>query len=217
MSNVVSSMIFCARNVDKAENQGKVGRWPVAIAQANNIFKAVADYDSKLGNTAKAALDAIHTASSEEKLLECATKGVNFLSKNINPLICVSAGLDVLTSDDKEAALATNTAALTSMFAVEGLMKKHLDGLIISAKNKVLTVENAEKIAQKLTKVAKGDKVADKVAEGIIKFAKDDKGKGKVHSIIHGVAFVIGSCTAYDAGDKFGKLLVNKARGTETK
>lgn len=193
MGNVVSSVIFCARNIDKAENQDKVGRWPVAIAQADNIFQAVKKLDNGLGKTARTASEVLQKGAKQEKLIEGMGKGLNFLSKNINPLICVSAGIDVLNSDNKVEAFTTNTTALASMFMVEDYMKKHLD-------------EYVNKGVSKLVEVKDKNKTLEKIVDAIAK----TKYAGKIPKIISGVAFVIGSCTAYDIGDKFGNLLIGE-------
>jgi len=185
MSNPVSSMIFCARNFDKAENENKVGRWAVVAGQAKKVTDYVVTLDNQLGKESKAAVDVLSKHAKNEKLLDFAGKAVNLASKNINPLICVSSGIDVLRSDDKESTAVVAGSALATMFVGENLMKKHLDDI--------------PKI-----------KGVDKIAEKVMKVAKDCKIEGKVPAIIHGVAFVVGSCTAYNVGEKFGKLLMNK-------
>lgn len=185
MSNIISSAIFCARNVDKAEDQGKVGRWGVAAGQMKKVTDYVSTLDNSLGKGTKATIDTLHTVAKSEKLLDFAGKAVDFASKNINPLICVSAGIDVLNSDDKQSAVVTNTTALASMFAVEDLMKKHMD---------------------KVPKM----KCMKSIVEKFAKFEKENKCEGKIGTIIHGVAFVAGSCTAYNIGQQFGNLLIGK-------
>lgn len=187
MSNVISSAIFCVRNVDKVEKQGKVGRSAVAVGQGKKVFDYVATLDNEVGKTAKTAVDALKTYSQKEKLLSYAGKAVDFASKNVNPLICVSSGIDVLMADDKDTAIIKNTAALGSMFAAENLMKKHLDD--------IPKMKSMEKTAQR-----------------VMKFATKHKMEGKLPAIIHGVAFVVGSCVAYSAGEKFGTLVAKKVK-----
>lgn len=187
MSNVVSSAIFCVRNVDKAENQGKVARWAVVTGQAKKVTDYVVKLDNNLCKSAKSAVDSLSTFAKSEKLFDYAGKAVNFAAKNINPLICVSAGIDVLNADDKETALVTNATALTSMFAVEELMKKYLD------------------------EIPKMDFMKG-ITKKVMQFAKNNKCEGKLPTIIHGVAFVAGSCTAYNLGEKFGYLLLGKQK-----
>lgn len=185
MSNPVSSAIFCVRNIDKAETQSKPTRGYIAAGQGAKVIDYVAKLDNKVGKTAKTALEALQKVARNEKLVEYAGKAIDFASKNINPLICFSAGMDVLTSDDKESALVTNATALGAMFGVEHLMKKHLD------------------------EIPKMDFMKG-ISEKVMKFAKENKCEGKLPAILHGVAFVIGSCTAYSVGEKFGSLLLGK-------
>jgi len=192
MSNPVSSLIFCCRNVDKVEYEDKMGRFPVAIAQANNVFQAVQKLDGTVGKTAKTASDVLANAAKEEKVLAYAGKGVKFLSEHVNPLICVSSGLDVLKADDKEKAFVTNATALGAMFLVEDQMKKHLDDI-------------------------PKQKIFKKVVEKIMKFAESYKCEKGLPAVAHGVAFVVGSCTAYSLGEKFGNLVATKLKGNEAK
>jgi len=195
MSNVVASAIFCARNVDKAENQGKVGRWGVAAGQGKKVTDYVAGLDNKVGKTTKTAVESLKTFAQGSKTLEYAGKAVKFASNHVNPLICVSAGLDIAMADekDKKAAIVTNVAGLSSMFAVENLMKKHMDEI------------------PKLN-------CFKEISEKIMNFCSKTPARGKIPAIIHGVAFVVGSCAAYSVGEKFGNLLLGKKEtksGTE--
>lgn len=190
MSNPVASMIFCCRNIDKVEYDDKIGRFPVAIAQANNVFQAVQELDNVVGKKAKNASAILSDFAKEEKLVAAAGKGVQFLSKNVNPLICVSAGLDVFNSKDKEKSLLTNGYALGTMFVVEDLMKHNLD---------------------KIPKM----KSMEKISESVMKFAKSHKCEKGLPAVVHGVAFVIGSCMAYSLGEKLGNEVATDLKGGE--
>jgi len=190
MSNIVSSTIFCARNIDKAENQDKVGRWAVAVGQGKKVVDYVRTLDNQFGRNTNALIHDVKIASEQEKLLEYTGKALNFASKNVNPLIIASSGLDVLMADDKKSALVKNATALSAMFAVEHLMKEHLDDI---------------------TKI----KGVDKVAKNVMEFAAKHSCEGKLGAIVHGVAFVVGSCTAYSVGEKFGSLILNKTDSKE--
>lgn len=190
MSNPISSLLFCARNVDKAENQGKVGRWAVAAGQAKKVADYVTTLDNKVGKTAKTSVEALKTFSRNEKLLQYAGKAVDFASRNVNPLICVSSAIDVLRADDKQTAAITNATALASMFAVEKVMKNHLDDI---------------------TKI----KGVDKIAEKVLKFSKETPHMKGIPAIIHGVAFVAGSIAAYSVGEKFGSTIAKKVKKDE--
>lgn len=185
MSNVISSAIFCARNVDKAENQDKVGRWAVAVGQGKKVFDYVRTLDNDLGKEANSAYNAITMVSKDSKALQGIGKAIDFASKKVNPLICVSSGIDVLMAKDKESALIQNAGALGGMFAVEALMKKHLDD--------VVKIKGIDTIAQK-----------------VMKFSTKNKYTKVLPAMIHGVTFVVGSCTGYSVGQKFGQMLLSK-------
>lgn len=185
--SVVSSAIFGARSVDKTWTQGDPTRALIAAGQFEKVGAYVTKLDNELGKSAKSAADALKIASKNEKLLEYAGKVVNFASKNVNPLICVSAGYRVLTADDTQTALIQNATGLGAMFGVEHLMKKHLDDI------------------PKM-------KCMQGVSKKVMEFATKHKMEGKLPAIIHGVAFVVGSCTAYSLGDKFGTMVASRVK-----
>lgn len=194
MSNPVSSLIFCCRNVDKVEYEDKMGRLPVAIAQANNVFQAVQKLDNVVGHKAQNASAILQDFAKEQKAFEYVGKGVKILSKQVNPLICLSSGLDVLKADDKEKALITNASMLGAMFYAEKQMKDHLD--------KVPKMEMFKGITKK-----------------VMEFAKKHKCEKGLPAVAHGVAFVTGSIVASNLGEKFGSILAKgiKAERNEEK
>lgn len=198
MSNVVASAIFCAKNTKKAEN-GDWGRTPVAIGQARNIVDSIMAFDNAVGRTTKTAVDGYNTIAKSEKLLEYAGKGVKYIAAHINPLICISSGAKVLTSDDKTSTLVQQTASLGAMFAGEAWMKKNLDKSLI-----------------KIWKTLSEMKCTKGLTEKALEFVKTHKCEGKIPTIIHGVAFVIGSCSAYAVGEKFGNLLTGAKTTSQT-
>ena len=192
MADPVSSLIFCCRNIDKVKDENKVGRFPVVIAQANNVFQAVKEIDGAIGETAKKTSHVLSKAAKEERILSYAGEGVKFLSEHVNPLICVSAGIDVLRSDNQEKTLAVNGAALGAMFLVESQMKKHL--------NEIPKMKCLEGITKQ-----------------VMKFAKSHQCEKGLPAVAHGIAFVVGSCTAYSLGEKFGNLVATKLQSSEAK
>ena len=48
----------------------------------------------------------------------------------MNPLIVVSSGINVLTSEDKQSTVIAEAGNLAAMFAMEGWMKKNLDNVL---------------------------------------------------------------------------------------
>lgn len=183
LSVTTKAFIFGGRSLDKAETNGDPVRGLIACGQIFNAAKSAEKLDGTIGQSAKTAVDAFKSLSKSDKLFGYAGKALKIVGDNINPLICISSGIDVLTSEDKTSAFITNGCALSSMFAVEHLMKKHLDDI-------------------PKMECMKG------ITEKVLKFSEGSSAKGKIPSIIHGVAFVIGSCTAYSVGQKFGELLV---------
>lgn len=183
MSNAIASLIFCARNTDKSSH-GDLGRVPVAIGQAKNVFDTIKELDNAIGKGAKTAFEAYNKACKTTPILKHLGHGAHYASKHVNSLICLSAGIKVMRAEDKTKAAVEQTGALGGMFAVEHLMKKHLDDV---AKIKGI----------------------DKIANKVIKFAAENKKFSWIPAVIKGTAFVAGSITAYNTGEKFGKLLMN--------
>ena len=125
----VANILFTIRNGNRTQN-GEGGRGLVTVGQAAKFFKQVKNYDNVFGDVTKSAINAFSRISENDKAFRYLSKGVKFASENINPLICVSSGINVLTSDDKQSAVIAETGNLAGMFAMEGWMKKHLDGII---------------------------------------------------------------------------------------
>ena len=190
-TNVASAAIFCVRRTKKV-GRGDLENLPQALGQGRNVINSVMSIDTSLGKTAKSAVGVLEKASRQEKLLEYAGKGIKFASDYMNPLICVSAGIKVLKSDDKQSSLIKETAALSAMFAGEALMKKHMD---------------------KIVKI----KGIDKIAANVIEFSSKSKVRGLIPTIIKGVAFAVGSCTAYMIGQKAGSFVADKVKTDKQK
>ena len=200
MGNIVSSTIFCARSTNKVEN-GDISRLPVAIGQTRNVVNTVMTFDSALGKTAHTAVKALELAAKNDSFLKYVGKGVNFVGDHINPLIIFSAGVKVATADDKTSAAIQQASALSAMFTVEHAMGKYLQKGVDDS------IKNIKKLEDK------------KGFEGIIKsvrgFIEKHKLQGKLSKVIYGVLFVVGSCSAYSVGQKFGTNVANQVRGNK--
>ncbi len=190
MTDVASALIFGVRNFKKAEKEKP--RFVIATGQVGNATKEAMKIDNVFGKTTKTAVEALEKVSKQEKLLEYAGKGVKFVGEHINPLLCVSAGIKVFNSDDKQSALIKETAAISAMFAGEALMKKHMD---------------------KIVKIKGIDKIAASVAE----FSSKSKARGMIPTIIKGAAFVAGSITSYKIGEKIGNFAADKVKTDKQK
>lgn len=124
-----STLLFCVRNSNRAQN-GESGRSFVAIGQGAKVVKQISEYDNIFSKGTKGAINAFKTVAQNDKVFNGIYKGVKFASENINPLIVVSSGINVLTSEDKQSAVIAEVGNLAGMFAMEGWMKKNLDKVL---------------------------------------------------------------------------------------
>ena len=124
-----STVLFFLRNGKRAQ-EGEGGRGFVAIGQGAKVIKQICEYDNIFSRGTKSAVNAFKTVAESDKVFNGISKAVKFASENVNPLIVVSSGINVLTSDDKQSTIIAEAGNLAGMFAVEGWMKKHLDDVL---------------------------------------------------------------------------------------
>lgn len=186
MSNAVSALIFACRNVDKTQN-GDIGRAPVAAAQGIKVLNAVTKYNKAFSTGSDAAISVFNELAQKNKVVDYAVKGVKWGVKNVNPMICASAGIKVAMSDDKTETAIKEVAALSTMFAGEGIAKKLLSNC----------TKNGIKIGKKLC----GTKKAAKIG-------------GRTGAIIKGLLFVGASIGSYSVGEYFGKDLAKDVKAS---
>lgn len=195
MFSPIASFIFAYRNVDKTQN-GDVGRSTVAIGQAAGLFQEVSKYDGMVATTARSAVSVFSKLANEHKAFEYAGKAVQFAADNVNPLICASGVLKTAMSDDKIGTGVTEVAALSAMFAGEGMIKKYYDNAI-----------NSHSVKDGIEKLSKTD-----VLKPMFKYLEKHNLKGKVGAIIKGLIFVGGSITSYAAGQKLGECTAKRVK-----
>ena len=195
MFSPIASCIFACRNVDKTKN-GDVGRSTVALGQTAGLLQEVSKYDGLAANSARSALSVFSKLANEHKAFEYAGKAVQFAADNVNPLICASGVLKTAMSDDKVGTGVTEVAALSAMFAGEGLIKKHYDKAV-----------NSKTVKEGISKLSK-----TKVLKPLFEYLEKHKLKGKAGAIIKGLLFVGGSMTSYAVGQKFGEATANRVK-----
>ena len=195
MFSAVASGIFTYRNIDKTQN-GDVGRGAVAYGQAAGLVQEIAKYDGAIANGAKSALSAFSNLAKNNKAFEYAGKVTKFAINNVNPLICVSAGIKTAKSNEKVKTGITETAALATMFAGEGLIKLKYDKVI-----------NSKAFQNVLTK-AKDTKVFKPVFDYLTKH----KLNGKAANVLKGLIFVGGSMGSYAIGHKLGSDIADRVK-----
>lgn len=123
----VATVGFAIRNVDKTTS-GDLGRLPVAVGQTVNAIKAGAEYNSFL----KRGVNVVKKVAESDSVFKGISKGVKFVSNNINPLIVVSSGYNVLTAkkEERKKTLFSEAGCIAGMFLGEGWMKKNLNSII---------------------------------------------------------------------------------------
>ena len=195
MFSAVASGIFAYRNADKTRN-GDIGRGAVTIGQTAGLVQEVAKYDGLVANTARSALSVFSDLAKQNKAFEYAGKATQFAVNNVNPLICASGVIKTGMSDDKIGTGITEVAALSAMFAGEGMIKKYYEEV---AKSK-----SVQSIIQEMSEI--------KIFKPVFEYLEKHKLKGKAGSIIKGLTFVAGSMTSYAIGENIGKPVANRIK-----
>lgn len=123
----VATVGFAIRNIDKTTS-GDWGRLLVALGQTANAIKAGAEHNSYL----KSGVNALKKVAESDSVFKGVSKGVKFVSNNINPLIVVSSGYNVLTAkkEERKKTLFSEAGCIAGMFLGEGWMKKNLNPII---------------------------------------------------------------------------------------
>ncbi|MBO8429839.1 hypothetical protein IAC76_00490 [Spirochaetes bacterium] len=192
----VPSGIFCWRNIKKVEN-GETARGSVAFAQGAKMAQAAAQYNDTVAKTAHNASSIFNNLSpAGKKAVDYTGKAVKWATKNVNPLICISSGIKVATSDDKIGTGISEAGALAGMFAGEGLMKLH--------QNKIFNEKNITTLANAM----KGKKGLNSISKYMLKSGN----AGKIAAILKGVAFVSASIASYSIGQKIAEGYKDKVK-----
>jgi len=186
--------VFGYRNVDKTLS-GDIVRGAVAAGQLNNAAIALSNSDGVFGNSAKIFTNGLNTAAKCNTVLGYTAKAVDWTSKHINPLICISGAVRVAQADDKKSEAIKQTSAISCMFGLEKTAKLFLTDegqkkLISSNLSKNKYVSKLLNFSQNLDKTAKAAG-ASKIAKFGIPIAK-------------ACAFIACSITGYKIGAALG-------------
>ena len=193
MFSAVASGIFAVRNADKTKN-GEVGRSVVTLGQTAGIVQEVAKYDNVVANTARSAVSVFSNLAKQNKAFEYAGKFTQFAVDNVNPLICASGVIKTAMAEDKVKTGVTEAAALSAMFAGEGLIKLNYDKIASSKAVKDAGMKLAE----------------NKTFKPVFEYLSKNKMGGKIGTVVKGLAFVGGSMASYAVGQKFGEDIANR-------
>lgn len=193
MFSAVASGIFAYRNADKTKN-GDIGRGAVTLGQTAGLVQEVAKYDGVAANTARSALSVFSDLAKQNKAFEYAGKVTQFAVNNVNPLICASGVVKTAMADDKVKTGITEAAALSAMFAGEGLIKLNYD-----------KVANSKTVKDTLKKVSD-----TKAMKPVFEYLEKNKLNGKIGAVVKGLVFVGGSMASYSIGQKYGDIAANR-------
>lgn len=191
MFSPVASGIFAFRNVGKTES-GEIGRAPVAVGQFAGVIKEIGKYDKTIAIGTKNAMQILQDVAGDSRALRYAGKTVDFLSNHINPLICVSSGIKVAMSDDKEKTFKEEAGSLAFMFAGETLISKNYD-----------KIANSKTVTEAIGKMSKSS-----LFKPMFKSIEKNHWGGKVGAIIKGLTFVTVSIGSSNIGLDITKSLL---------
>lgn len=124
-SNAVFSARRATKGVDNLSENPAYGVMNMDIA-AGQTFKGTkaAMTLASAGEGAGSAMENIKKVSNSNKFFKGASKIINFTADHINPIICATSGIKVLTADDKVDEASRETLALSAMFGAEACAKR---------------------------------------------------------------------------------------------
>lgn len=137
MPLIFSNGTFCTRRTQSGADALTAGNPFVGMMNmdiaAGQVLKA-AECASDMAKESKSTIatgitsaeESIKALSKGDKVLSGAGKVMSFTADHINPLICATGAVKVLTADDKEDAAIREGLGLGTMFAFEGAAKKVL-------------------------------------------------------------------------------------------
>lgn len=219
---IASSTVFAARRADKGidamdENPFYgVANLIIAGGQTLKGIRAARDLSLTSSTSAAESIKEIsNTAkniSNTSRFAKCVGTVFDFVSRNVNPLICVASLIKVLGSDDKADTAVRETCGLGMMFACEGVAKSFIGMPYyvkdeITGKSRQVPREGLYKRSPYLEKQVKAfedycatkklfKKISLKSAPGAIK----------------GTLFVLASIFGYKFGSKIAELLIGKEK-----
>ena len=216
MPSIISSSIFSSRRVNSgadalAASNPLVGAMKMDIAggQILNAAKGVStiarESTSALASSITSAEESIKALSKGDKIINGFGKVLNFTADNINPIICATGAVKVLTADDKEEAFIKEGMGLGTMFLSEGLAKRVLD--MPEFKN-----VDGKRVALKRTNSFKVSPFVERQAEAFKDFCETtticNKSIKFLPGMLKGMGFVAASILGYQLGTAAAENIV---------
>lgn len=195
--------VFGLMNTEKANNSLRVDqkeRGLVAVLQVKNAASDVLDLSKgKKGKIAKGLTgvsDGIHQAREINKTFDTVCKGVNVLSKLVNPILIVASMVRAWKSDDKKSAALREAGAMTFMLGGEWGFKTlfGLGGKTACYKN----VKPVNAVVTALKGVMSTNKYLNKLPAS------------KVTGLVKAIGFILTSCGMFELGSRAGIAVANR-------
>lgn len=219
-SNAVFSARRASRGVDSIEENPlfALANFDIAAGQVlkgGRAAKALAvSIDPSLDVATKGAAETIKATSTASKVMQGATKVINFTADNINPIIIATGALKVAGADDKLDEAGRESTRLLCMFGAEAGMKRFI-GMPYTEKINGKSVSfKREGLYKKLFSEKQLDAMNEFFA--VKKAMKDCTTSKKVLKVVPGAAkgllFVGASIAGYQVGDKIATAILGEKK-----
>jgi hypothetical protein len=157
---------FVGTNYNNVYNKGDWTRVPVLTGQCFNAL----DEGLKIAKKEEAVKKTVDTIAKTDKLFNYSTKVINFVRKNINPLIVASSTIKVALAkkEDREQTFFNEAGCVAGMFIGEGWMKKNLNKYLekLPIEKKWLPIiEGVVFVCGSLTSSTIGQKIGKKLGQ----------------------------------------------------
>lgn len=203
LADPIRMMVFSVMNTDKAKNSLRVDqkeRGLVAGLQLKNAASGVLEIaQGKTGAVADGlnrVSGTIETARNSSKIFNEVCKGVNIVSKLVNPILCVASGVRAYKAEDKKSAAIKEAGAMGAMFGAEWGYK-----VLFGLGGKTAHYQNFKPIKTVVDtgkKFCASNKLLGKLPQG------------KLGSLIKALGFIATSCGAFELGSRAGKAIADR-------
>ena len=214
----LSSLIFAFRRTNKGldamQENPLYGTSNIMIAGGQTLkgLRATEDLTYSYENTSSAAESiksmnsTVKTASETNKFLKVTKNIFNFVSKYINPLICVAEGIKVISSDDKADAAVRGVLGLGCMFTFEKYAKKYM-GMPYMTIHKNGTRETVKREA-----LYHKNPFVEKQVNAMKDYCMTKQALKSVPGAAKALLFVAASISGCKVGNTFANILIGKEK-----
>jgi hypothetical protein len=162
----LATLGFVGTNYNNVCNKNDWTRIPVLTGQCFNAL----DEGLKIAKKEETVKKTVDTIAKSDKLFNYSTKVINFVRKNINPLIVVSSTTKVVLAkkEDREKTFFNEAGCVAGMFIGEGWMKKNLNKYLekLPIEKKWLPIiEGVVFVCGSLTSSTIGQKIGNKLSQ----------------------------------------------------